>query len=116
MEAMQMRLYELSKRLLSLIAEILDLPADWFEACMEKPVTTHRILHYWPQTGDTDTNIGIGAHTDYGLLTLLYQDAVGGLHVLNAVSKEWIHCPPIRGAFVVNIGDMLARWTSHRFQ
>lgn len=116
MERLQSRLYELSKKLLSLIAEILDLPPDFFEACMEQPVTTHRILHYSPQSGDTETQIGIGAHTDYGLLTLLHQDQVGGLHVLNAVSKEWIHCPPIKGAFVVNLGDMLARWTSHRFQ
>merc|ERR1712224_379317 len=116
MTCMQNRLYELSKRLLSLMAENLDLPADFFEACMENPVTTHRILHYLPQTGDAEKQIGTGAHTDYGLLTLLHQDQVGGLHVLNAVSKEWIHCPPIRGAFVVNLGDMLARWTSHRFQ
>ncbi|OLP97221.1 Gibberellin 2-beta-dioxygenase 4 [Symbiodinium microadriaticum] len=60
-----------------------------------REVATHRLLHYWPLK-DYETEIGVGEHTDYGLLTVLKQDLVGGLQVKNA--------------FVINLGDMLSRW------
>ena len=52
-------------------------------------------------------------HTDYGLLTMLRQDAVGGLQV--HTSTGWIDAPPIPGSFVCNLGDMLERWTNDRW-
>jgi isopenicillin N synthase-like dioxygenase len=52
---------------------------------------------------------GAGEHTDYGLLTLLAQDANGGLQV--KTPSGWIDAPPIEGTFVANIGDMLDRLT-----
>merc|ERR1739848_857646 len=86
-----------------------------FEPHLTKPVATNRLLHYYPNT-DFSKEIGVGAHTDYGLLTLLKQDNVGGLQVLNARDNYWVHAVPTPGAFVVNLGDMLARWTNHTFK
>merc|ERR1712070_1353913 len=85
------------------------------EPHLTNPVATQRLLHYWP-TEDFSTQIGVGEHTDYGLLTVLKQDSVGGLQVLNAKDSTWVHATPIEGAFVVNLGDMLQRWTGNRFK
>jgi len=106
---------KMSKRLLSFMAQVLDQDADLFEAHLTNPVATQRLLHYWP-TEDFNTQIGVGEHTDYGLLTILKQDSVGGLQVLNAKDSTWVHATPLEGAFVVNLGDMLQRWTGNRFK
>ncbi len=70
------------------------------------PTVLFRIFHYPP--GDND-GWGVGEHTDYGLLTLLAQDDKGGLQVKS--SGGWVEAPPIKEAFVCNIGDMLDRLT-----
>lgn len=108
-------MFRMSRRLLSFMAQVLGQDADLFEAHLTNPVATHRLLHYWP-TEDFSTQIGVGEHTDYGLLTILKQDSVGGLQVLNAKDSTWVHATPIEGAFVVNLGDMLQRWTGNRFK
>ena len=61
--------------------------------------------------GGGEERIGAGAHTDYGNLTLLATDDVGGLEVRTR-ADDWIEAPPLAGAFVVNIGDCLMRWTN----
>ncbi len=70
-----------------------------------------RIFHYpsGPDPGPSEESWGVGEHTDYGLLTILKQDDVGGLEVKAA--GGWIDAPPIPGSFVCNIGDMLDRMT-----
>ncbi|MGH7004219.1 MAG: 2OG-Fe(II) oxygenase family protein, partial [Alphaproteobacteria bacterium] len=58
---------------------------------------------------------GVSAHTDYGCITFVCQDDSGGLQVRNRAG-EWIAAPPIPGTLVVNIGDLLARWTNDLFR
>jgi isopenicillin N synthase-like dioxygenase len=89
-------------------ARDLSLPLDFFQDKLDKPMATLRILHY-PSTPEGE--IGAGEHTDYGNITLLATDDVGGLEVRTRAG-EWIMAPPILGAFVVNIGDCLMRWTN----
>jgi len=61
--------------------------------------------------GDTAS----GAHTDHGIVTILWQDDSGGLEVMGADS-EWLAAPPVRGSFVINIGELMKRWTNGRFK
>jgi isopenicillin N synthase-like dioxygenase len=96
----------------------LGLAADYFaRAYTGEPTILFRIFHY-PATGPKDLDWtgawGVGEHTDYGLLTLLAQDRHGGLQV--KTPGGWIEAPPIEGALVCNIGDMLERLTGGRFK
>ncbi|MDO8422770.1 MAG: 2-oxoglutarate and iron-dependent oxygenase domain-containing protein [Parvibaculum sp.] len=72
------------------------------------PTILFRIFHYPPSAGG-DEEWGVGEHTDYGLLTLLAQDRIGGLQVKTQCG--WIDAPPIDNTFVCNIGDMLDHLT-----
>ncbi|WP_254604338.1 isopenicillin N synthase family oxygenase [Leisingera sp. ANG59] len=79
---------------------------------MQNPISIQRLLHYPPQTGRiAEGTIGIGAHTDYGNLTILAQDDVGGLQVMNR-DGQWIEGTPIPGTFVINIGDLIQKLTN----
>jgi isopenicillin N synthase-like dioxygenase len=60
-------------------------------------------------------NIGIGAHRDFGCITLLMQDNVGGLQVLDKCTGEWLDVKPVPGAYVVNLGNLMMRWTNHKY-
>jgi isopenicillin N synthase-like dioxygenase len=96
----------------------LGLDAQWFaQAYTASPTVLFRIFHY-PAAGPADIDWsrswGVGEHTDYGLLTLLAQDRHGGLQVKSP--GGWIEAPPIEGALVCNIGDMLERLTGGRFR
>lgn len=102
----------LAQRLMRAIAVSLDLEADFFAPRMQNPITIQRLLHYPPQEGQIDESVmGIGAHTDYGSLTILAQDDVGGLQVMNR-DGAWVEGPPIAGTFVINIGDLIQRLTN----
>jgi isopenicillin N synthase-like dioxygenase len=102
----------LARRLLGGIALSLDLDQDYFDPMMTEPVSIQRVLHYPPQNKIKDDSlIGIGAHSDYGCLTILAQDDVGGLQIMNR-DGVWIEAPHIPGTFVINIGDMMQRLTN----
>jgi isopenicillin N synthase-like dioxygenase len=102
----------LGNRLLSLIALSLELPENWFTPQYDTPLAMLRLIRYPPQPGSAEFNqIGAGAHTDWGDVTILAQDMIGGLEVQNA-SGHWIEAAPIHGAFVINIGDLMARRTN----
>jgi isopenicillin N synthase-like dioxygenase len=93
------------------ISLALGLEAHHFaRAYLGRPTLLFRIFRYPPTTPGA---WGVGEHTDYGLLTLLAQDDVGGLEV--KARSGWISAPPIPGALVCNIGDMLERLTAGRF-
>lgn len=106
---------KLGRRLMSLFALVLGHPRDFFEQHLTNPTATHRLLHYWPQR-DFKSEIGVGEHTDYGLLTMLKQDSVGGLQVWSTRDNAWVHCTPVKNAYVINVGDMMGRWTNGHFK
>lgn len=106
---------ELGHALLRGIGLGLGLEADWFHQNLTAdPVTLFRIFRYPPEAGVTDPNWGVAEHTDYGLLTILLQDASGGLEV--HARSGWTAAPPIPGTFVCNLGDMLERMTGGRYR
>lgn len=104
----------LARRLMRLFEAALGLPPRHFDAFMRHPTCTTRLLHYPPQPRDAAPGqIGCGAHTDWGALTLLAQDGAGGLQV--RTRGEWIDVPPDELAYVVNVGDLMQRWTNDRW-
>jgi isopenicillin N synthase-like dioxygenase len=104
---------DLARRLVHAIALAIGLPADSMDRFFAKPMTFLRLLHY-PTQPDEAGLFGSAPHTDYGYITLLAQDDVGGLEVKNKAG-EWIAASPIPDTFVMNVGDILARWTNDRF-
>lgn len=96
--------------ILSVLARDLDLPPDHFAALFSDPLSALRLLHYPPATGASG-EIGAGAHTDYGAITLLMTDGEPGLQV-RPRGGDWTDVPHVEGAYVVNIGDCLMRWTN----
>jgi isopenicillin N synthase-like dioxygenase len=74
---------------------------------------TLRLLHY-PGVFSNET-YRVGPHSDYGTITLLVQDKVGGLQVLDRVSGRWVDVPPVENTVVANTADLLMRWTNDRF-
>jgi isopenicillin N synthase-like dioxygenase len=93
----------------------LGIAETYFDAHFTKAVGILRLLRYPPHPGTFDgSQYGAGAHTDYGNLTLLAQDAVGGLEV-RARDGQWIDVPPVSGALVCNIGDCLMRWSNDTY-
>lgn len=103
-------------RVLALMALSLELDAAYFRPFYACPMQTVRLLRYPPQAADRgDNQLGAGAHTDWGGITILLQDGNGGLEVRN-VEGTWVRATPLAGTFVVNVGELLARWTNGLYQ
>lgn len=83
-------------------------PGHFRDRYMRDPTILFRTFHYPPVEVGTES-WGVGEHTDYGVLTILKQDDVGGLQVKSG--GEWIDAPPVEDSFVCNVGDMLDRMT-----
>ena len=91
------------------------LPEDSFLKATDEPIARSSIIHYPPQSEVLgEEQFGVAPHTDYGCLTLLWQDQVGGLEVQNR-EGEWVTAHPIDNTLVVNVGDLLMRWTNEGF-
>lgn len=102
----------LCEQIMQLLALSLDLPQDYFEKSCINPMVTLRLLKYPPHPKDADENtFGAGAHTDWGSVTILAQDDLGGLEVC-LPDGTWIEAKPIENTFVVNLGDLIPRWTN----
>lgn len=90
--------------LMGLLSEGLGLEKGRLEemTCLEG---RHMVAHYYPYCPQPDLTLGLGSHTDPGVLTVLLQDQVGGLQV--KYQEEWLEVNPLQGALVINIGDLL---------
>jgi isopenicillin N synthase-like dioxygenase len=116
MHAYHAEIGRLSLSLMGLVALSLDLPQERFTSCFTGGNFSVRLLRYAPQTVTGPLNqLGAGAHTDWGAITLLLQDQNGGLEVKTA-GDQWIKATPVEGTFVVNLGDLVRRWTNDLYQ
>ena len=118
----------LSFRLMELFALALELPRDFFHNMIDNHQSSLRLLNYPPikDLGSSDSLLGeylkvrASAHSDYGLFTILKQDEIGGLQIRRSKNHErllvWEDVRPLHNHFVVNIGDLMMRWTNDRWK
>ncbi|GFR50656.1 hypothetical protein Agub_g12905, partial [Astrephomene gubernaculifera] len=134
-------LYQLALRLLPLLALSLGLPADYFAPFFQRPTVALRPLHYAAEVSEPGAGVfGAGAHTDYGMITILATEEVPGLQIWlpherghmraqpcapgalrgeegeGAGCGRWWDVPPLPGTFVINLGDLLERWTNGHYR
>ena len=116
LESYQDQAIETVRLLMRAIAVANGLADDHFDACLAEPIATVRLLRY-PQIDQRTAadQLGCGAHSDYGCMTLLYSDGTPGLQLLTA-DDEWVDVTVPDGALVVNLGDLLQRWTNDRYR
>ena len=107
----------LGRRITEGLAMSLGLENNFFAPYMSKSHSFMRIVNYPPYRKKQEENVGdgIGAHIDYGFLTILLQDNLGGLEVKNT-DNEWLSAPIIPGTFLINIGHMIQRWTNDYYK
>ena len=105
----------LAVRIMAAIAEALGLKSDFFDTFIQQPISALRALYYPATSSEAQTGQQrAGAHTDYGSLTILLPQAgTTGLQILHR--DEWLTVPTLENCFVINIGDLMALWTSQRW-
>lgn len=105
----------LGTELFACLALSLGLDEDYFAAGIAEPSCTVRLLHYPPQPVQPLTNqLGAGAHTDWGAITILLQDDCGGLQIRDP-DGSWVDAVPMENTLIINLGDMVPRWTNDRY-
>jgi isopenicillin N synthase-like dioxygenase len=114
-EAYYMETYRLGMKILEGFAIHLGKPDDFFTRHFTKPVADMVINHYLGSAGLHVSDQASGPHTDHGIVTILWQDSLGGLEVMGK-DGQWISAAPLRGSFVINIGELMKRWTNGRFK
>jgi isopenicillin N synthase-like dioxygenase len=116
MEAYVAAMNDLGRRLAGVLALSLDLPETFFRAALAEPLTYSQLLHYPTVDAFAYRNhLGAGAHVDWGMITILLQDDVGGLEV-RAPDGTWHAVRPVAGAFVIILGELMVRWTGGRYR
>lgn len=120
LRAVSMRYFEAAHRvahdLMRGFALGLGLDEMFFLRTASAPLSRASYVYYPQQDAALGADrFGVGPHTDFGVLTVLCQDSVGGLHVQD-LDGEWIHAPPIDGTLLVNVGDLLSRWTDGAYR
>ena len=102
---------ELAKNLLTCFAMGLNLKENFFIRNCNAPLSRASLVYYPDQPKEMgEMQFGVSEHTDFGLLTILSQDSVGGLQI-KGLDGQWFHAPPIEGTLIVNVADLLSRWT-----
>ena len=92
------------------------LDAEHFIRLRDRPVSRGSLQYYPPQPdGAGEDRFGVAPHTDFGVLTVLCQDEIGGLEIRRR-NGDWAAMPPIPGTLVVNVGDLLERWSNRRYR
>ncbi len=109
------RIQKIASDVMGAFALALNLEPDFFDDKHTGLTQTLRLLHYPPVENVDSGQLGAGAHTDYGTLTVLFQDDRGGLQVQN-LAGDWVDAPPIPGTVVINTGDLIARWSNDFFK
>ena len=116
MEVYYSKMVDLGRLMMRGIALSLGLAENHFAPFCQNEVATLRLLHYPPQPANPDPGeMGCGAHTDFGTLTFLMQDTCGGLQVKDE-RDGWIHAEPLPESYVVNLGDLMTRWTNDTYR
>lgn len=107
---------QLATSLMSMFAIALGLDEKYFASSVDRHISRLRVRNYpAPSTPPKPGQLRAGAHSDYGSLTILAtEDRSGGLQVCNATG-EWVDVPIVPGCYIVNIGDLMARWTNDRW-
>ncbi len=90
-------------------------PLDFFTRHFDRPVADMVINHYLGARGLHISDQASGPHTDHGIVTILWQDMLGGLEVMGK-DGEWLPVQPLRGSYVINIGELMKRWTNGRYK
>ena len=110
------RAHEVAHHLMRGFALGLDQDKNFFLQTASRPLSRASLVYYPAQPEELgEDQFGVGPHTDFGVLTVLCQDSVGGLQVED-VNGEWLQAPPIDGTLVVNVADLLARWTDGAYK
>jgi len=106
----------LGHRLMHAFTLAMHVPADTLDHCFTQPLNSLRLLRYPPRPADASPELyGSAPHTDYGCLTLLHQDASGGLQV-QLPDTSWIDVAPMEDALVLNTGQMMEIWSNGRLR
>ena len=106
----------LAARMMRVFAAALQLPEEYFDRFVDAPISALRALNYPEQrVPPRPGQLRAGAHTDYGSLTILLpEEGSRGLEI-KTPNGDWTAVPPVAGAFIINIGDLMARWTNDRW-
>ena len=113
MEEYHSKMSAIAFRVVQLLALALGLDSSYFDSFFQddRSIATLRLLHYDKRQSKPEDGVyACGAHSDYGMITLLLTDEQSGLQIFH--DGQWIDVPPRPSAFVVNLGDMLERWTN----
>ncbi|KAL4732768.1 hypothetical protein ACLX1H_001788 [Fusarium chlamydosporum] len=110
------RIMKLTEEVMGAMAMSLGYDKNYFDEFCTDPMCFYKLLHYPPQPTDAHAlQRGIGAHRDFGVITLLLQGDVPGLEVWDEEVKDWYPAPPVEGAYVVNMGNLFEQWTNDRY-
>jgi isopenicillin N synthase-like dioxygenase len=117
LQAYWRELDRVARILCGIFADALSLAHDFFDDKTDRHISQLRIMHYpAPQAAPLPGQLRAGAHSDLGMMTLLYSDNdIGGLEVMDHAGS-WVPVPVIDGAFTVNLGDLMMRWTNDRWR